>query len=262
MSDALRVEQRGDIRWLLLNRPAQRNALNGELVDALDLQVDDIAADEGTSVVVIAGEGPGFSAGGDFRHFLALYAEDGVVDFLTRLSDVVTRIERSPKTWVAALHGHAIAGGLEIALACDIVLAEEGTLIGDGHVNNRLLPGAGSSVRLERSVGRGLARWMHLSGSSVTAEELFRVGWLREVAPRGSLRERAQHLAEQLAERDSATRQSMKALLSSVAELDEASALQDELSAFGVNWKQNAVAEALTEFLAARRGPTHRKDVS
>jgi enoyl-CoA hydratase len=255
-SSVLKVEQRGRVRWLLLNRPAQRNALNGALADALAAQLDDIAEDPDTSVVVLVGEGSGFSAGGDFRHFLDLDEEDGVLDFLTRLSAIVTRIQHSPKPWIAALHGHAIAGGLELALACDIVIAAEGTAIGDGHVNNRLLPGAGSSVRLERAVGFGAARWLHLSGQPMTAEELMRTGWLRDVVPPESLRERAAELADQLAERDSATQQNLKNLLMSVGELSETEALEQELSAFRRNWTENDVAESLRSFLAARSTTT------
>lgn len=252
MSPVIRVEQRGPVRWLFLNRPAQRNAVNGELTDALDQQVDQIAVDPATKVVVIAGEGSGFSAGGDFRHFLALDERDEVVGFLRTLSAVVTRIERSPKPWIAALHGHAIAGGLEIALACDVVIAAEGTLIGDGHVNNRLLPGAGSSVRLERAVGYGLARWMHLSGQSLRASELRASGWLRDVVPLEDLHRRASEIAEQLASRDSGAQQSLKSLLVSIANLDEDDALLAELDAFGVNWRRNDVAGALRTFLAER----------
>lgn len=262
MTKPLRVEQRGAVRWLYLNRPAQRNALNDEITDALDSQLDDIRTDESTSVVVLAGEGPSFSAGGDFRHFLALNdadAEGGVRDFLARLSTVVTRIEHSPEPWIAALHGHAIAGGLELALACDVVIAAENTLIGDGHVNNKLLPGAGSSVRLERSVGKSPARWMHLSGQPLTAEQLRRTGWLHDVVPLHSLRDRASELADQLASRDSATQQQLKTLLVEIAELDDHAALSAELDAFDVNWQQNDVPGALRQFLTSRSGTAQQE---
>jgi enoyl-CoA hydratase len=251
-SMVLKVEQRGPVRWLLLNRPAQRNALNGAIADALSAQIDDIADDPDTSVIVLAGEGLGFSAGGDFRQFLELDKDDLVLDFLSELSAIMTRIEHSPKPWIAALHGHAIAGGLELALACDVVIAAEGTAIGDGHVNNKLLPGAGSSVRLERAVGFGTARWMHLSGQPMTAEELQHTGWLRDVVPPDRLRERAAELASQLAERDSVTQQNLKTLLTSIIGLSETDALEQELVAFRNNWNENDVAEALRQFLTSR----------
>ncbi|XAS70050.1 enoyl-CoA hydratase/isomerase family protein [Micrococcaceae bacterium Sec5.1] len=254
-SQHLQVEQRGAVRWLFLNRPAQRNALNGALANALAAQVDDIAHDPGTAVVVLAGKGKSFSAGGDFRHFLALEdeSEAGVVEFLERLSNVVTTIERSSKPWVAALHGHAIAGGLELALACDVVIAAEGTLVGDGHLNNKLTPGAGSSVRLERAVGKSPARWMHLSGQPMTAEALRPTGWLHDVVPYQQLHLRAAEVAAQLAARDSPAQQNLKNLLSSIVELDDSDALDLELAAFQANWRDNNVPDALRQFLAARR---------
>lgn len=258
-SHPLRVEQRGPVRWLFLSRPAQHNALNEALADALRTQVDEIAIDPQTAVVVIAGDGPSFSAGGDFRQFLALGDEDAVVGFLTNLSQVVSRIEMSSKPWIAALHGHAIAGGLEIALACDVVIAAQGTLIGDGHLNNRLLPGAGSSVRLERAVGKSVARWMHLSGQSLRAEDLRRTNWLHDVVPMVWLHERVTEVAGQLAARDSVAQQNLKNLLSAIAHLDGPAALQAELDAFKANWKESDVHGALTDFLAKRGGATPRK---
>lgn len=259
--DVLRVDQRGPVRWLFLNRPQQRNALNGDIADALDAQINDIAADPDTSVVVLAGEGPSFSAGGDFRHFLAVDPDDGVLPFLAQLSGVITRLEKSPKPWIAALHGHAIAGGLELALACDVVVAAAGTAIGDGHLNNKLLPGAGSSVRLERAVGRGMARWMHLSGQIVTAEDLAAVGWIHDVVPASQLHDRAGQLAEELATVHSPTQQNLKMLLTSISELDDEYALDAELAAFETNWAENDVANALRTFLNARSGGTSRTDV-
>lgn len=255
----LRVEQRGSVRWLFLHRPERRNALNDELTVALEAQVADIAADPATSVVVLAGDGPSFCAGGDFRHFLAVNDGDGVVAFLTRLSACVTQIENSPKPWIAALHGHAIAGGLELALVCDVVLAADGTLIGDGHVNNNLLPGAGSSVRLERAVGKGRARWMHLSGESQRAEDLESTGWIHAVVPAAALMDRTQEIAEALASRDSAVQQNMKLLLSTADDLSTPEALAHELDAFGRNWRENDVPAALTRFLSQRGAATSGK---
>jgi enoyl-CoA hydratase len=261
MPHPLRVEQRGTVRWLFLNRPNQRNALNGKLTDALETQVEDIASDPGTSVVVLAGEGRSFSAGGDFRQFLDLGDENAVVAFLTHLSGVVSQIEASSKPWIAAIHGHAIAGGLELALACDVVVAAEGTLIADGHVNNKLLPGAGSSVRLERAVGKSTARWMHLSGQSLTAEELKPTGWLHDVVPEAALYGRVGEVADQLASRDSIVQQNFKSLLSDIADLEDPAALTLELDAFKANWEQSNVAAALRTFLAQRGDAAKQKVV-
>jgi enoyl-CoA hydratase/carnithine racemase len=93
---------------------------------------------------------------------------------------------------------------------------------------------------------------MHLSGQPLSAEELKDTGWLRDVVPFDRLRQRASELAEQLAQRDTATQQNMKLLLSKIAELDDAAALREEFAAFRSNWRQNDVAQALKAFLNAR----------
>jgi enoyl-CoA hydratase len=96
---------------------------------------------------------------------------------------------------MAALHGHVVAGGLELALACDIAIAAAGTLIGDGHVRNQLLPAAGSSVRLPRKVGPSLARRLMLTGELAPAERLLASGWLEAVVPADRLAAEAERIA-------------------------------------------------------------------
>ena len=181
---ALIVEQDGPVRRLLLNRPANRNALDDTLIDALERAVKEAKDDDATRVVVLAGNGPSFCAGADVRHLLRLHRGGAnPVHFLTRVSETATAISSSHKPWIAALHGHAVAGGLELALACDLVVAAEDTVISDGHLKNSLLPAAGSSVRLPKAVGRNIARFMLLTGKPVPAAELVDAGWIYAAVP-------------------------------------------------------------------------------
>jgi len=246
------VEQHGSVRWLILNRPDHRNAIDDEMIGMLDGLALDAERDPATSVIVVAGEGKSFSAGGDFRHFLAMDESGAILPFLERISTCFARIEASAKPWVAAIHGHAVAGGLELALVCDAVIAAHQTLIGDAHLNNRLLPGGGSSVRLERAIGRNNARWLHLSGELQRAEDFISMGWIREVVPGGELRARAQDLALRLASRDSAAQQAMKRLLFSLQDQNVGERLVRELEAFGSNWVAQDVPSALGTFLRER----------
>src|SRR5206468_3549196 len=93
------------------------------------------------------------------------------------VSDCFAVIEALPKPVVAVVHGHCVAGGLELALACDVVVAERGTLMGDGHVRNGLIPAGGGSVRLPRRLPEPVARWLMLSGQLVAAERLAAYGF-------------------------------------------------------------------------------------
>jgi enoyl-CoA hydratase len=247
----LEVEQHGAIRWLYLHRPERRNALDDHLVGALDAAIADVSDDPRTDAVVIAGHGPSFCAGADFEHLLAIASRDGEpIRFLAGISGMVSRLERCLKPVVAAVHGHVVAGGLEIALACDAVIAGSGTLIGDGHLRNRLLPAAGSSVRLPRKVGPALARRLLLTGELLAAEAFVGCGWLSAVVPEASLKTEASALARRFAAAAGPAQRNMKTLLAQLEDATAAEGLEHELRAFERNWAQSAVPAALAAFLA------------
>jgi enoyl-CoA hydratase len=252
-AEPLLVEQRGAVRWLLLNRPQRRNALDVTLIEALDKQITSAEVDPGTAVVAVAGKGPSFCAGGDFHHFLHLHERgDNPADFLTDVSACFTRIAASPKPWVAVLHGHAVAGGLELALACDVVVAADNTLIGDGHLNRRLVPAGGSSVRLPAAVGRGLSRWLLLTGELLPATAFENTGWIRAIVPETELHATATRICRQLAERSSPAQHRLKTLLHRIDGLAPEHALAEELATFAGNWPASSVADALRAFLPPR----------
>ncbi|WP_405523421.1 enoyl-CoA hydratase/isomerase family protein [Streptomyces canus] len=245
------VEQRGTVRWLLLNRPERRNALDAALIEALDQQITSAEADPDTAVIAVAGNGPSFCAGGDFHQFLELH-ERGAnpVCFLTDVSACFSRIAASPKPWVAVLHGHAVAGGLELALACDVVVAADTTLIGDGHLKRRLVPAGGSSVRLPAAVGRGLSRWLLLTGELLPATAFAHTGWIQAVVPAAELAATATRICRQLADQSSPAQQRLKTLLHRIDGIAPEQALREELATFADNWPASSVADALRAFLA------------
>jgi enoyl-CoA hydratase len=252
-SAPLLVEQRGQVRWLRLNRPDRRNALDSELISALDTQITLAEADPETAVVAVSGNGPSFCAGGDFRQFLKLHEQGrNPVEFLTDVSACFSRIEASPVPWIAALHGHVVAGGLELALACDVVVAADSTLIGDGHLNHRLTPAGGSSVRLTGAVGRGLARWLLLTGELLPACDFASTGWIQSIVPETDLDATAMRLAQLLASRHSPAQRELKTLLHRIQGLTPEAALRAELATFADNWTKSSVADALMAFLNTR----------
>jgi enoyl-CoA hydratase len=255
----LRVEQHGAVRRFLLNRPRQRNALNASLIEALTAALTDSEQDAATHAVLIAGTGPSFCAGADLRHLLALNdAGDTPVSFLRKVSAFTRRLETSRLPIVAVLHGHAVAGGLEIALACDVVVAEAGTLIGDGHIRNRLVPGAGASVRMRARLGDALGRWLALSGELLPAERFLAAGWLHAVVDSGHGATEGQRLAEILAEAANPAQSAYKRLF---ADLDESPSLTAgldlELDAFDRHWANYDVPKALRAFSIRRAAVNH-----
>jgi enoyl-CoA hydratase len=250
-TEPLLVEQRGPVRWLRLNRPQRRNALDITLIKDLDKQITSAEADPGTAVIAVAGIGPSFCAGGDFHQFLQLHERgENPVDFLADVSACFSRIAASPKPWVAVLHGHAVAGGLELALACDVVVAADNTLIGDGHVKQRLVPAGGSSVRLPGAVGRGLSRWLLLTGELLPATAFAHTGWIHAIVPEADLDDTATRISRQLADRNSPAQQRLKTLLHRTDGTAPEHALREELATFADNWTASSVADALRAFLA------------
>jgi enoyl-CoA hydratase len=253
------VEQRGQVRWLTLNRPARRNALDAPLIAALAEQVTDADGDPDTAVVAVTGAGPSFCAGGDFHQFLTLDT-DGVhpVRFLEDVSACFTQIAAAATPWVAVLHGHAVAGGLELALACDLVVAADTTLIGDGHLRHGLLPAGGSSVRLADAVGHSLARRLLLTGELLPATDFIASGWLDRVVPEAELHETAMQVCRQLAATAGPTQSALKGLLHRIAGTTPETALKAELDAFAHNWTTQPVAAALQAFLDPRSSNNSR----
>jgi enoyl-CoA hydratase/carnithine racemase len=249
-------EQIGCVRWIFLNRPAFRNAIDGAVVESLGQMLSEFAEDDSVEVVVIAGNGPTFCAGADLNHLLELArTPEGPMPFLAQIGTVVSTLEAFSKPVVAAVHGHVVAGGLELALACDVVVAAEGTMIGDGHLRNRLLPAAGSSVRLPPKVGPALARWLLLSGELLPAERVAQSGWLHSVVPHGELRGTASALASRLGEFAGPAQRNMKRLLTEIDAMPHADALRAEHDAFEANWATADVPGALAAFLGSPRQP-------
>jgi enoyl-CoA hydratase len=251
---SLLTRQQGDVRWLSLNRPQRRNALNPGLVTALRREILAAMADLGTAAVVITGEGPSFCSGADLQHLHALASDGGdPVAFLAEVSDCFTGIEQSPKPVVAAVHGHVVAGGLELALACDVVVAREGTFLGDGHVTNGLVPAGGASVRLPRKVGEPLARWLMLTGELLPAEAFTASGFVHAIAPAGQFDAVIAGVLDAL-RGSPAARGLTKQLLASLNRPGRDEALGRELATFARNWKSADIPAALARFAGPATG--------
>ena len=252
--EPLQLEQRGRVRWLWLNRPERRNAVNEAVIDALAAGVANAEADLETSALVIAGRGPSFCSGADLALLLTM-AETGIapIHFMRKISTTFTQLEASRLPVVAAIHGHAVAGGLELALAADVVVAAEGTLIGDGHVRNELMPAGGSSVRLGRKVGPSLARWLLLTGELQPASAFKSTGWLHEIVPQSCLHETAQSVAVRLAERAGPAQARLKAVLADIDGVPSRLALEAELDSFADHWNAAETASVLRRFFSSRR---------
>lgn len=172
------------VAQVTLNRADDRNPLDRVTVQALRRLVHEFEADSAVRLVTLRGAGGHFSAGGDLKGYLSLYRDaDGFRQFLVDFHAMLEAIETSTKLYVAVVEGYCVAGGLELLLACDLVLAAHSAKIGDCHASFGQIPGAGGSQRLPRVVGPMRARYLMFTGEILDASEAERVGLVSRVVP-------------------------------------------------------------------------------
>lgn len=190
MSDVLLSERRGRVLVLTLNRPDQRNALNAELADALKAALEELDADPELTAGVLAANGSNFCAGMDLKEFATKGppASMGV-------------IYNHPweKPLIGAVHGPVLAGGLELALVCDLLVAAEGASFGIPEVKRGLLAAGGALVRLPARMPYGVAMELALTGDPIDAEAALRYGLVSTVVPADQAVDEAVALAERIA---------------------------------------------------------------
>jgi enoyl-CoA hydratase len=196
---ALLSQTCGQVAVLTLNRPGRLNAIGRDLLALLAKAVAAAAADQRVRALVIAGAGRAFSAGADLGEIEVLRDARAFRGFIAWMTEVYQLISDCPKPSVAALHGVAFGGGLELALACDLRVAETGARLGVPEMKLGVLPGAGGTQRLPRLVPAGIAKQMILTGEPITAERAHALGLVNELAGPGQALAAALALAGQVA---------------------------------------------------------------
>ncbi len=194
MSDAVRTEADGGIAVITINRPEARNAVNGEVARGIAAAVDEFDSASGVRVIILTGEGGTFSAGMDLKGFLS--GDSPVVE--GRGFAGIT--ERPPvKPVIAAVEGYALAGGFEIALSCDLIVASETAKFGLPEVRRGLAAGAGGLLRLPRRVPYHLAMEIVLTGEHFPAQRLYQAGLVSKLVGSGQALAGARDLAARVA---------------------------------------------------------------
>lgn len=192
--EVLQVEKRGKVMLMTLNRPHAMNSVDRELALAIADALDALDADPEVSVGVLAGNGRGFSAGMDLKAFV----KGGMPNIAGRGFAGITE-RASDKPLIAAVEGFALAGGLEIALSCDLIVASKGAKLGIPEAGVGLFAGAGGLLRLPRRLPYGLAMQMALTADPILAEEAHEHGLVNVLTEKGEALEAALKLAERVA---------------------------------------------------------------
>ena len=238
---AVLTERRGRILLVTLNRPDQRNAVNAAVAHGIAAALDELDADAGLSIGVLAGAGKGFCSGMDLKAFVT--GEDPTVP--GRGFAGITR-RAADKPLIAAIEGFAVAGGLEVALACDLIVAARGARLGIPEVKRSLVAAGGGLLRLPRMLPRNVALEMALTGDPILAERAHELGLVNRITDPGGALEAALDLAETIAANGPLALAATKRILTEAADWPDAEFFE----------RQEAIAAPVRDSEDAREGAT------
>jgi enoyl-CoA hydratase len=189
-------EAKGHVALITIRRPEARNAVNGEVAKGMEDAIDRLEADDDVWVGVLTGEGSVFSAGADLKAIAAGTAAD-LVTAKGGFAGIVRRNRVKPI--IAAVDGPALAGGFEIVMACDLVVASTAAAFGLPEVKRSLVAAGGGLFRLPRSISRNVAMEIILTGDPLSAERAHQFGFVNELVEPGQAVDAAMALAERIA---------------------------------------------------------------
>jgi enoyl-CoA hydratase len=247
----LLLEISGPVATIKLNRPEALNALNSVVVREMVSLLSKLEGDDSVRCVVLTGSDKAFCAGADVREMAELSREEMAnSDHLAALWERAASFE---KPMIAALSGYALGGGLELAMCCDIIVASEGTKLGQPEINVGIIPGGGGTQRLPRAVGKYKAMEMILTGGSITAEEARAIGLVNRIVPAGEYLEEATKLAVEISSKPPlAVRAAKKAVMAS-QDLGLSQGLEAGLDLFHDLFATEDQKEGMSAFLEKRK---------
>lgn len=215
---------------ITMNRPEAVNALSLEHVDELNHAMEMAEKDDEIKAIIITGGNSCFSAGFDLKYFAKGRRKENkaILDVIDKIRDVEKKIESLRQPVIAAISGPCLAGGLEIAISCDLRIASENAVFGFPEIKFGALAIAGATQRLPRMIPVGLAKELHFLGESIDANEAYRIGLVNKVVPNGAVLVEAMKLASRLAERSPVAVKLCKFLINTGLKADLNTAMEFE----------------------------------
>ena len=255
----VRLAREGAVAHVVLDRPAQLNAVSPELLRDLDAACAAIEDDPGVRAVTLTGAGRAFCAGADLRVVEELAPDPAQwTAFMDLWHRVFDRIERLPPPVIAGVHGLALAGGLELLLVCDLVVCDEAARIGDQHANFALVAGGGGSQRLPRLIGARRAKELMLLGGWLDARQAHTWGLVNRVVPAGTVEAATRTLAAELADKSGEASRTVKRLVDHGLALDLRAGLELEKQQVAAHMRTDDAVAGLRAFRerARRKEPS------
>ena len=249
----MRLEIDAGVAVVTIDRPEARNAIGFATIDALAAAVDEVA-DSGAAVLVLRGGGDrAFVSGGDIKELGSIRTHDAAVAMASRVRRLLDRVAAFPVPVIAALNGHALGGGAEVAVAADIRIAADDVKIGFNQVALGIMPAWGGAERLAQLVGRSRALLAIATGDVYDAPTAQRFGLVDVVVPRVTFDDEWRKLARRLAASAPGTTRAVKAVVGAAAPSSHPELEADATDAFARLWTGDAHWAAVEALSAKRR---------
>ena len=256
MSEAeqtLFVERVDRTEWISFQRTEQLNAMSTQMLRQMAAALESALADDGVRTIVLTGSGRAFCAGADLKEVAGAKHAPGEPDLLDLVDHTFGLMRHGPKPVIAAVNGLAMAGGLEMVMACDLVFAAESAQLGDAHSNFGVFPGAGGAAILPRRIGLNRAKYLLFSGENVSAQDMMDWGLVNKVVADEDLREAVQSFTNRLADKSPSVLRRMKTVANRSLDVDETAALTEEMLNLRAHMRSWDMHEGLSAFNEKRK---------
>lgn len=251
------VERDAHVGIVTLNRPQERNALNFQLISELIDALEAFDSDQEIRCIIITGAGEqAFAAGGDIKEMVA---QSPVTMLASGFDDWWKRIRRIRKPLIAAVGGYALGGGCELAMHCDLIVAAENARFGQSEILIGVIPGAGGTQHLPRTLGKYRAMEIVLTGKQVTAQEMAKRGLVNRVVLKGQHLHEALQLAKTIAEQAPLAVLLAKASVLAAFETSLEEGLNIEHQNFSLLFASQDRREGMQAFIEKRKAEFHGK---
>jgi len=251
MYENLTYELKCNIAYITISRPKALNALNCDLLDELYSAFNDASKDDEVKAIIVTGEGRAFVAGADIAEMQGLSAIEGKA-MMAKGHTVMNFVESINKPVIAAVNGFALGGGCELAMACDIRIASEKAKFGQPEVTLGIIPGFGGTQRLPRLVGKGMGKYLIMTGEMISADEAYRIGLAEKVVPAEELMGTAEKVAKSIIAKAPIAISTAKSAINIGFNLDMPIASQLEIEAFVTPFGSEDRKEGMGAFLEKR----------
>jgi enoyl-CoA hydratase/carnithine racemase len=249
---SIRVADDGPIRTITFDRPEKRNSFDEPMLHAFGAAIEEAAGRDDLRVIIVTGDERAFSTGADLATYVG-YGPFAVREANLRTwMKVLGAIEAIDKPVIAAVQGYAVAGGTELILACDLVVAADDAVLGLSEMRVGVIPGAGASVRLTRWVGRAHAKEILMTGDSLSAEHAHRIGLVNRLVPAAEVQAVARELAGTLAARSPLALAAAKRAVNIGSEMPLPQGMAYALQEFALLFASDDQKEGMSAFLEKR----------